>query len=112
MVVPKPEKYNKAEDEKNVRLAAKLDQGLCQWCLFEKEGISKQGSYPHHIFGRRRRWDVNAIITLCYNCHSDVHTARQEDGETVITKGKLIALMEEKVTRARKLRAVRLEIEI
>ena len=109
--IPKPPRYDKKADQKNVRLTIELDKGVCQWCLFHK-GISKRGSYPHHIFGRRRRWDIDAIITLCINCHSDTHTARQEDGETVITKGKLIALMEEKVTPARKLRAVRLEIEI
>ena len=110
--VPKPSlKYNKAEDQKNSRLAAELDQGLCQWCLFMR-GVSQSGGTPHHIFGRRRRWDLDAQITLCASCHLAVHTAKQENGETVITKVALISLMNEKVIPARKLRAKHFNIEI
>ena len=111
MEIPKPIKYNKAEDDKNVRLAAKLDLNTCQWHLF-KENIKKGGSRPHHVYGKRRRWDLDAIITLCMSCHTDFHTARQVKKETVITKEKLIALMEEKVIPIRKLRAEQLGIEI
>ena len=107
--IPKPPRYDKKADQKNVRLTIELDKGVCQWCLFHK-GISKRGSYPHHIFGRRRRWDVNAIITLCYNCHSDVHTARQENGKTVITKEKLLSLMQSSVIPARRTRIEQLDI--
>jgi len=109
---PKPPKYNKTEDQKNVRLAAALDRNTCQWCLFAGEGISRRGSSPHHIFGRRRRWDIDAIVTLCVSCHSNVHMAKQKGGKTIITKEKLIALMEEKVIPARKLRAKHFDIEI
>lgn len=112
MEVPKPfPKYDKVEDQKNVRLAARLDYNRCQWHLF-KENVVRQGSAPHHIYGRRRRWDLDAIITLCMSCHTDFHTARQVKKETIITKEKLIALMEEKVIPIRKLRAKQLGVEI
>lgn len=111
MEISKPIKYSKVEDQKNSSLVAQLDSNRCQYCLFVK-GVAKQGSVPHHIFGRRRRWDVDAQITLCMSCHTDVHTARQEKGETVITKEKLVTLMEEKVIPARKLRSRRLGFKI
>ena len=112
MEVPKPEKYSKVEDEKNVRLAAQLDYNRCQWHLF-KENKIRQGSRPHHIFGKRRRWDIDSIITLCYQCHTDYHTAALNEKKQIkITKGALERLMNEKVIPARKLRAKRLKIEI
>jgi len=105
----KPKKYNKKEDEENVRLAAQLDLGRCQYCLFV-ENRKRPGSYPHHIYGRRKRWDLDSIITLCYECHTAVHTARQKDGETEITREKLIKLMEEAIIPCRKVRAKALEM--
>ena len=111
MEIPKPVRYDKVEDQKNVKLAAKLDLGRCQWHIF-KENITRQGSAPHHIYGKRRRWDLDSIITLCMSCHTDFHTARQVKKETVITKEKLITLMEENVIPIRKLRAKRLGIEL
>jgi len=112
MEVPKPEKYDKKADQKNVLLAADLDRNTCQWCLFAGEGISRQGSSPHHIFGRRRRWDVDAIVTLCVSCHSNVHMAKQKYGKTIISKKKLEKLMIEKVIPARKLRAKHFDIDV
>ena len=100
--IPKPERYNKVEDQKNTALAALLDQYRCQWCWFKKGRIVATGP-PHHIFRRRRRWDLDAIISLCAECHHAVHIARQVDGETEITRKKLAQLMEEKVIPARKL---------
>ena len=100
MQIPKPPKYNKAEDRKNSLLVLELDQNSCQWCRFQK-GITKEGSFPHHVYGRRQRWDVDAQITLCYTCHADVHTARQVNGVTVIDKNILIDLMEKHVIPAR-----------
>ncbi len=76
----------------------------CQWHLFVLQK-NRNGSTPHHIFGKRRRWDIDAQVTLCVLCHSDVHRARQKSGKTIITKKKLIALMEKKIIPARQGRA-------
>lgn len=107
---PKPPKYDKEEDEENTHLAAMLDQYICQWCA-SCYGQMKPTGPPHHIHGRRRRWDLGSIISLCVKCHDKVHRATQKDGETEITKERLIALMEDKVIPARKLQAKRLGIE-
>ena len=103
MEIPKPPRYNKKEDLKNSHLAVLLDDYQCQWHRFTKDEI-RQGSFPHHIWGRRRRWDLDSQITLCYECHSDVHTAKQKDSKTVITKDFLITLMEKKVIPARRVK--------
>ena len=103
MEFPKPPKYDKAEDEKNVRLAAQLDLEQCQWHLFV-HNQKRKASYPHHIYGRRRRWDLDGIISLCFECHQKVHMATQKDGVTEITREKLIELMEDAVIPCRKVR--------
>ena len=108
-MLEKPKKYNKNEDEANVKLATQLDLGKCQWCWFI-ENRKRAGSYPHHIHGRRRKWDLDSIITLCYEHHTAVHTAKQKDGETEITKEKLTKLMEEAVIPRRKVRAKTLKM--
>ena len=108
-MLEKPKKYNKNEDEANVKLATQLDLGRCQWCWF-KLGLKTIGSIPHHIYGKRRRWDLDSIITLCYEHHTAVHIARQKDGETEITKEKLTKLMEEAVIPCRKVRAKTLKM--
>jgi len=108
---PKPPKYNKTEDQKNARFVAQLDQNRCQWHLFV-HNITRGGSVPHHVYGRRRRWDIDAQVTLCMECHINFHTAKQKGGKTIITKAKLEKLMEEKVIPARKLRAKHFDIEI
>ena len=105
--VPKRPKYDKKQDMENSRLALRLDNYQCQWHRFIL-GEVKMGSFPHHIYGRRRDWGLDAQITLCYDCHTDYHTARQENGETVITKPKLEKLMDEFVIPARKIQALHL----
>lgn len=109
--IPKPIKYNKAEDQRSVKLAALLDQHRCQWCFFKKGGWVVATGPPHHLFRKRKRWDLDAIISLCVECHHAVHIARQVNGETEITREKLAQLMEERVIPARKLVARRLELE-
>lgn len=106
--VPKPRKYDRIEDRKNIELAYRLDRGICQWCYFTY-GIVKKAGPPHHTYRKRRRWDIDAIISLCIECHEKVHKAIQRDGVTEITKDKLVALMEEKVIPARRLRVEQTE---
>ena len=79
-----------------------------QECLFCRHilGIHSESSVPHHIFTRRVRYDLEAQITLCMTrsqadkkgnnlgCHPRLETAYQLDGETEITRERLLALME------------------
>ncbi len=110
--VPKPfPKYNKAEDQKNARLVVELDVRRCQWHLFIHQK-NRSGSTPHHLYGRRKRWDIDAQVTLCMECHSAVHTAKQRSGKTIITKKKLEKLMIEKVIPARQGRAKYYDIDL
>lgn len=101
MQILKPKRYDKAEDQKNIELAVLLDQYRCQWCLFKYGKVEITGP-PHHIFRKRKRWDIDSVISLCVACHEKVHKAIRRDGETIITKEKLARLMEEKVIPARK----------
>lgn len=97
--------YNAAQDRKNSLAALERDNYECVWCR-QVLGIHSAGSVPHHLFGRRRNFSTDAQVTLCMQrsrpddkgndvgCHTRYENAyTDKDGNTEITKEKLIQLM-------------------
>jgi hypothetical protein len=78
------------------RKALERDRWLCQWCYYKhnrkRSVFDAKGKYDilgggHHIFGRARVDDAEAIIGLCAECHTQAQ-------KSIITKCEIIELME------------------
>ena len=51
------------------------DNYRCIYCLHSKQKLVN-GTDAHHIFGRARVDEPDAIITLCHECHMSHHNGK------------------------------------
>ncbi len=68
------------------KLAYARDRGLCQWHLNKlsqrvsvfayREGFISAYAGTHHVFRRNRVDEVDAIISLCSECHQRIELAQ------------------------------------
>ena len=89
---PKPREYDRKEDFQNQKLARERDSHLCQWHL-KVLGQQRRTNEVHHIYGRRRNWQLDAMILLCRECHDCFHRAIEDNAGNRITQDKLIDLV-------------------
>ena len=81
----KPPEYDRKLDLLSTKECFIRDRGLCQWCLLVL-GKQVQGTQVHHIFGRRKRWDIDSKILLCFHHHECYHKSLVDEEGNKVTK--------------------------
>ena len=89
----KPKEYDREEDLRSTKQVFERDNHLCQWCLVIL-GVRTLGTQVHHIFGRRRRWDIKSKILLCFEHHECYHKSLTDKEGNPVTKEALVDLVD------------------
>jgi len=64
------------------RNAVRRDGGVCLWCFYEYNKISRT-YVGHHLFGRRFYDREEFIVALCDTCHHRLHQGLISNSELV-----------------------------
>ena len=90
----KPKEYDRKEDLLSTKKVFERDNNLCQWDL-RVLNRHVRGTQVHHIYGRRRRWDIRSKILLCFKHHECYHKALPDEEGNPVTKEGFEMLIEE-----------------